>query len=180
MIRILGFLPIGWEDAEPPARQFVARFGDIREIRPLRGERAEVTLKNGTTWRLDGGSNDIGAAIHVEDPIHGDVDLPWKEIERIVLEPVRMRTGQAAARPDRAPARARRLYGEVATDAGTFTGFIQWDSQECLTTDRLDGDTDEGRLSLRWAGSGRSRSGRAGPGSRRTMAGRSICPARTT
>jgi hypothetical protein len=36
----------------------------------------------------------------------------------------------------------------VATEEGDFVGYIQWDSQECLSTDRLDGDEDDRRVSV--------------------------------
>jgi hypothetical protein len=41
-----------------------------------------------------------------------------------------------------------RLHGTVTTRTGDFVGFIQWDSQESLSTDRLDGDVDGERVSL--------------------------------
>jgi hypothetical protein len=40
------------------------------------------------------------------------------------------------------------LHGAVETDAGTFTGFIQWDLQECLSTDKLDGESADGDMSI--------------------------------
>lgn len=137
-ISILG-LKIGyaWDNADAE-RQFVARFGDIREIVPGGGEKVDVTMKSGTTYRLDGGSNDIGADIHVQDPDVGEVDVAWKRIERIVFE-----AAPAGAHPD-----ASRLRGDVETEDGTFKGFVQWDSQECLSTDKLDGESEDGKLSL--------------------------------
>lgn len=138
-IRFLGFIPIGyWEEGEK-GRRFTARFGDIKEIQPQSGDLVEVTMKNGTRYRLDGGSDDIGATIHVDDPKAGIHDLEWNRIERILFEP---------APADAAQAKASRLFGEVVTDSGTFKGFILWDSQECLGTDRLDGDAKNERISL--------------------------------
>lgn len=138
-IRILGFIPIGFWEENETGRQFVARFGDIKEIRPRGGDSVEVDMKSGTTYRLSGGSNDIGAEIQVDDPKDGIISLNWRQIKRVMFEPV----------PEREPeAKAFRLFGDVATDDGTFQGFIQWDSQECLSTDRLDGDSEDGRISL--------------------------------
>lgn len=137
-ISILG-LRIGytWDNVDSE-RQFVARFGDIREIVPGGGEKVDVVMKSGTTYRLDGGSNDIGADIHVQDPDVGEVDVAWKRIERIVF----------AAAPAGAHPEASRLHGEVETEEGTFRGFVQWDSQECLSTDKLDGESEDGKLSI--------------------------------
>ncbi|MDP5172748.1 MAG: hypothetical protein NWR72_21095, partial [Bacteroidia bacterium] len=42
----------------------------------------------------------------------------------------------------------RPLYGVVFTPQGAFEGFIQWDDQERLTTDLLDGKGHQGTLSL--------------------------------
>lgn len=138
-VMFLGFLPLGYFEKDDQGRRFAARFGDIKEIRPLADGGVELAMKSGTKYRLDGASNDIGAVVHVDDPASGSVELHWGEIDRIVLEPA----------PASAPQpKARRLFGEVATEGGTFKGFIQWDSEECLSTDRLDGDSDVGRVSL--------------------------------
>jgi hypothetical protein len=95
-------------------------------------------MKSGSKYRLDGGF-DIGATLHLDDPVSGGIDLNWKSLERIVFEPA----------PARAPEpKAARLFGKVTTEAGAFTGFIQWDGEECLATDRLDGDSAGERLSL--------------------------------
>jgi hypothetical protein len=36
----------------------------------------------------------------------------------------------------------------VRTDSGEFSGFVQWDSQECLDVDEIDGDNEDGSLSI--------------------------------
>ena len=137
-IKILGMhISYDW-DEDWFGRQFIARFGDIREIRPRSGDHADVEMKNGTTCRLDGGSNDIGAKIRIEDPEDGSVNIAWNRIKRI--------TFQAAPAGRRPP--ETRLYGELTTDDGVFRGAIQWDSQECVATDKLDGESEDGDLSL--------------------------------
>jgi hypothetical protein len=139
-IKFVGFLPIGISDEGTGGRGFSARFGDIGEIRPLEGDQAEIVMKSGTKYRLDGGSSDIGAIVHLDDSSAQGLDIEWRSIERVLFEPA----------PAKAPApRAARLYGDVTTGAGKFTGFVQWDGQERLATDLLDGDTDEAkRVSL--------------------------------
>jgi hypothetical protein len=137
-VKVLGFrISYDWNEKDT-GRQFIARFGDIQEIRPAGDEKADVVMKNGTKYRLDDGSNDIGATIQVQDSEVGTVDIDWDRIERITFAPA-----PAALRPE-----VRRLFGEVSTDDGVFRGFVQWDSQECLFTDKLDGYSDDGKLSL--------------------------------
>jgi len=136
-VHVLGF-HIGYDWDEGCCRQFVARFGDIAEIRPEGGEKVDVRMKTGTTYHLDDGSNDIGAELQIEDPELGAVNIEWKRIERITF----------AAAPGSARPEDTRLYGEVATEDGVFRGFVQWDSQECLGTDKLDGYSEDGKLSL--------------------------------
>jgi len=82
-IKVFGLrISYDW-DEEATGRQFEARFGDIQEIRPTGGEKVDVKMKSGTVYRLDDGSNDIGATIGVQDPDVGDVEIEWKRIERI-------------------------------------------------------------------------------------------------
>jgi hypothetical protein len=137
-IKIFG-ITVGyrWDDVTS-SRMFIARFGDIQEIEVVRGEKIEVTMKGGEIFAMEGGSNDIGATVTVLDDSLGTVKLEWDRIERIVFK----RTPSSVKPP------AYRLYGTVETEEGTFEGHIQWDVQECLSTDELDGETDDGDLSI--------------------------------
>jgi hypothetical protein len=116
----------------------VLRYGDIKEIEPSRNDRARVTLKNGTVLELDGGSNDMGASVTVTDDSLGEVKLRWREIDRIVFK-----AAPAGAEPP-----ATRLYGKVKTRDQTFEGYVQWDLQEGLSTDELDGESEDGDMSI--------------------------------
>lgn len=120
-------------------RQFVTRFGDIRSIEPRSGDRAIVLLKSGTEIEVDGGSNDIGTDVIVWDPSLGETQLDWDRIDRIEFLPV----------PAGFDAEEVRLHGTVRTRDGEFTGFVQWDQQECVGSDKLDGEGDDGDVSLR-------------------------------
>ena len=42
------------------------------------------------------------------------------------------------------------MHGTLRTPQGDFTGFIRWNRTECLGTDKLDGNTPDGRLGLRF------------------------------
>ncbi len=135
-VRVLGFsFGYTWDD---DSRQFVARFGDIQEIVPLRGDKVRLTMKDGTKITVDGGSNDIGAEVSVHDDAVGDVRIDWDRIDRITFRPT-----PASERPG-----VRRLYGVVTTRDGSFEGYVQWDSEECRSTDKLDGDSEDGDVSI--------------------------------
>ena len=147
---------IGWGDG---TRVFIARFGDIRSIKVTGSDSADVVMKSGAEIAVEGYANDVGATIHVSDPSLGEIDIEWKKIDTIVF----------AATPASVRPQATRLAGKVATRSGSFDGFIQWDSQECLSTDRLDGDSDDGRVSIEM-GTLRSIERRSSRSSRVTLA----------
>ena len=135
-VRVLGIsFGYAWDDDE---RQLVTRFGDIREIEPLRGERVQLTMKDGTTIEIDGGSNDIGAEVFVHDDAVGDLGIEWGRIERIAFA--------ATPKSERPP--ARRLYGTATTRAGSFEGHVQWDKDECRSTDKLNGESADGDVAI--------------------------------
>ncbi|MCZ6457274.1 MAG: hypothetical protein O6650_08510 [Actinobacteria bacterium] len=123
----------------PSARQFISRFGDIASIEPRRRGSTNVVMRNGSEYEVSGGSSDVSDAIRVADAALGEIDLRWDRIERIDF--------MAAPRgEDRG---VLRLYGTVETREGDFEGFIQWDQDETLGTDRLDGDTEDGDVAIR-------------------------------
>jgi hypothetical protein len=137
-IKVLGIdVDVNW-DGEYVGRQFVVRFGDIASIEPVGGEAVDVHMKGGVVERVKGGSNDIGIDITVNDESLGEVKVPWDRIERVTFR----------ATPSNVEVPARRLAGDVTTEAGEFAGFIQWDSDECLSTDKLDGETEDGKMSI--------------------------------
>ena len=137
-IEIFGFT-IGWEwNDDDVSRQFVARFGDIERLEPRGGRSARVTMKSGTVYDVSGVANDVGATIRVRDDVIGEIELDWDAVERVEFAPA----------PKDATPPATRIYGVVETDDGVFEGYIQWDSQECLSTDLLDGETRDGDVSI--------------------------------
>ena len=102
-------------------------------------DRADLVMKNGKVVRVDGGSNDVGGEITVFDDSLGAVELSWRKIERITFK----ETPRSIVPP------GYRLYGKLATEDGEiFEGFIQWDVQECLSIDKLDGEARDGDLSI--------------------------------
>ena len=119
-------------------RQFVARFGDIERIEPLGSGEAIVYMKNGSEYDVSGGADDVTNRVHVIDASLGEIDIRWNRIELIEF----FEAPRGATPP------AWRLYGTVETYEQDYVGFIQWDKEECLSTDELDGDTDDGDVSI--------------------------------
>ncbi|MFN7943179.1 MAG: hypothetical protein U0X73_16435 [Thermoanaerobaculia bacterium] len=132
-IRISG----DWSD-DWAQRQFIARFGDLSEIRPQRHSEADLVMRNGETIHVEGGSNDLEDDVTVWDEKLGKLDVAWSKIRSIKF---------TSAPASLTPAE-RRLYGKVKTTSGEFEGFVQWDSEECLSTDKLDGETEDGDISI--------------------------------
>lgn len=135
--RILG-IPVGvnWKHIE--GRQLIVRFGDLKSLSPRGSSAAFLVLKNGEEVEAGDGSNDIGARITVWDASLGEVQLEWKKIRRIDFK-------QAPPGLTGFPAR---LFGTVRTTSETLKGFIQWDKEECLATDLLEGEGQDGKLKI--------------------------------
>ncbi len=126
-----------WDDRRH-GRSTTVRFGDIQEIEVLGGDRARLYLKSGSELEVDGGSNDLGADITIWDESLGRVSVDWDRVETIRFLPT----------PQNLDVGAYRLKGRVETRAGVFNGYVQWDLEECLSHDELDGDTRDGDLSI--------------------------------
>ncbi len=138
-VEVFGIEIAGLEHQIDLGRPFMARFGDIARI-DARGSDLRVTLKSGTVFHLDRfAADDLADGVRVWDGSRGIVDIgEWRirTIEFLAGSPV-----GAAPYP---------LYGTVRTRQGDFTGFVQWDREECLGADELDGHTADGELSLRF------------------------------
>ena len=137
-IKVFG-IPVGvrWENGSS-TRAFKVRFGDIKLIEPTSGDGAIVTMRDGVEVEVDGGSNDVGATITVWDGSLGEAEIDWDDIREI----------EFMKAPRDLDTDAFRLYGTVETSDGTFSGFIQWDQDEGLSTDKLDGDTRDAEVSI--------------------------------
>jgi hypothetical protein len=121
-----------------PRRIFVARFGDIAKLEVVGGNEAVVTMRSGTSYRVSGYANDVGATLAVTDAERAEVEIAWGRVDVVELSPA----------PTDAVFPGHRLSGTVDAGARQFTGFIQWDEDEGLSTDRLDGDAEDGRVSI--------------------------------
>ena len=116
---------------------FACMFGEIAQLRILRGDRAELTFKNGSTIIVDdSNTNDMGTSIQMIDYELGKIKFDWDDISL-----VNFFAAPALAEPPYGSA----LYGTVKTERRKkFTGYIQWDMDERSGEDILDGDTKYG------------------------------------
>ena len=136
-IRIMG-IRIGSSSWHSSGRSLVARYGDIEKIEVGRGDEATLFMKSGETLEIDGGSNDVGSRIYIWDNEIGEVKLDWDRIDTIEFLPT----------PANIDVHVTRLHGVVKTDVGDFEGYVQWDKEECLSTDELDGESEDGDVSI--------------------------------
>ena len=126
------------DDFRGSSRTSGIRFGHVASLEPAGSETAILFMKNGDEIEFRGGSTDIGSDVReilVEDPERGEIELRWRDIERVDFmqapRDVESRYGE-------------RLFGTLTTRRGdVFEGFICWDVDEVLTEDILDG-TDRG------------------------------------
>lgn len=120
--------------------QFSCQFGDLKAVIPQGSKWVTVEMRNGTKIELDGsGYNDVGLDIRVIDKELGEVEVYWNRIARVEFINTPNRLANTFGKP---------LYGTVEAFGEKFTGFIQWDHDERISTDKLDGDSDDGDLSI--------------------------------
>jgi hypothetical protein len=123
--------------------QFACQFGEIKSITPSGRKYVDLEMQNGDKVSLKGeGYNDVGEEIRIMDPEMGDLDMDWGRIRKIEF----MKTPKTLSNRFGTP-----LYGKVEAFGETFTGYIQWDHDERLSTDKLDGDADDGNISLEFS-----------------------------
>ncbi|MEQ8519580.1 MAG: hypothetical protein RLN79_00850 [Cytophagales bacterium] len=119
--------------------QFVCRFGDIKALEPVGRSEVSLIMKDDSRFNVSGGSNDIGTSILVMDQELGQVKIRWDRVNRIDFESGPSNLKSKIGEP---------LYGKVKTLRGEFEGFIQWDHEECLSIDKLDGNNNNERFSI--------------------------------
>jgi len=135
-IEIFG-IEFGGNRSNEFSRLFMARFGDVARVEAQVAD-VQVTLKSGTVFTLDRfAAGDIDDGVRVWDNRRGVVNLDARWIRTVEFLPT----------PPLVDASGR-LHGVVRTRQGDFTGFIQWNQQDGVSTDTLDGRTGDGELSL--------------------------------
>jgi len=120
--------------------QFACQFGEIKKINLISWQKAQLEMKDGTRVTVSNNNdyfNDMNSQITIYDAQKGKSELGWIEIDNIEF----IQTPQVFKSNIGEP-----LYGTVYTAQGQFTGFIQWDKDERVTKDELDGYTEKGKF----------------------------------
>ena len=119
--------------------EFQAAFGDISKIEISRRSEVELTMRNGEEIFVENGSNDFGAEITVMDDELGKMKFKWSRVETVEFmntpKSLNSKLGDV-------------IYGTVEYYGGELTGVIQWDHDERLSTDVLDGETRDSDMSI--------------------------------
>jgi hypothetical protein len=127
-----------WENST--IHQFTCQFGNMKEMVILNDEDVLIRLKNGGEIRVEDDGNDIGEKVQVMDPELGMINVDWDNIDRIEFMATPSKLNQVFGMP---------LYGTVEGARNEkYTGLIVWDNDERLTTDKLDGDSEDGDVSI--------------------------------
>jgi len=145
-----------WEDKRSSLRhEFNCEFGDIRSVEVLGENKVKLRLKNGVLLKVGGsGYNDIGTTINIIDEDLGEVKLRWNKIKRITFSSLRDRQGPTFGKP---------IYGKVNTyRKGSFTGYVQWDRDERVHQDLLDGKSRDGEVAIAFGKISKIEKGRNG------------------
>jgi len=121
------------------ARKFQCRFGDIKSITITGRESINLELKSEKFINLRGGSNDINTRISILDIELGLLNLNWNKIDVITFLRPTQKTADSFGQG---------IYGKLTTTQGVFTGFVQWDHDERLLDDKLDGKSSDGDLKI--------------------------------
>ena len=120
--------------------QFSIQFGDIQQIERKNSSKIYVTTRDGERLKLGGsGYNDVGAKIRVYDAEIGKIELDWSDIEMVQFKETPKGLKSAIGEP---------LYGKVEAWTGNYEGYIIWDKDERVTTDKLDGETRDADMSI--------------------------------
>ncbi len=131
---------VNWSYRSDFKHQFGCQFGEIKSLEVIRGDEVLVTMQNGVEIEVDGsGYNDIGSDVKILDDELGEMSIDWDRIEKVEFMDTPRNLDSKFGDP---------LYGTVYREQGEFTGYVQWDHDERVTTDKLDGDSDDGDVSI--------------------------------
>jgi hypothetical protein len=120
-------------------RKFQCRFGDIKSITITGRTSVSLELRSEKYINLNGGSNDVNTRISVLDNELGLLQLNWNKIDIIKFFRPTQKTSDSFGQG---------IYGKLTTTQGIFTGFVQWDHDERLLDDKLDGKSSDGDLKI--------------------------------
>ncbi len=127
-------------DGDEFTHQFSCQFGEIKSLKPIGRNLVTVEMQNGIRIDVNGsGYNDIGEEIKIIDQEIGELQIDWRDIDRIEFKSTPAKLAQKFGQP---------MYGTVEAYSKSFTGYVQWDHDERLSTDKLDGDSEDGKVAL--------------------------------
>ena len=123
-----------WEDRYGSVHEFVCEFGNIFYIEYIESRRILLRLKNGAVIKVGGsGYNDVRASVRMYDNEIGKIKIDGRRIWKVEFTNTPDRLEMKSGNP---------IYGSVITTQGdSIVGFIQWDHDERLDTEVLDGDS---------------------------------------
>ncbi|MBU0518361.1 hypothetical protein KKA00_04990 [bacterium] len=124
----------GWIASE---HLFICQFGEIKSIKNRRNGRATLTMKNDSEVDVTSGG-DIDVKIRMIDENLGTLNIDWDNIRTIDFKDT----------PKDAKSDGYRLRGKVITYEKEFDGFVMWDAEECISSDVLDGESDNGDMEI--------------------------------
>ena len=123
--------------------QFSVQFGDIQQIKRKNSSKVYVKMRDGETIKLNGTNyNDVGSKIRVYDPEIGKIELDWSDVEIVDFKPTPKGFKSTIGEP---------LYGKVKSWTGDYEGYIIWDKDERVGSDKLDGETRDADMSIEFA-----------------------------
>ncbi len=131
-----------WDDYRSNSvHEFSCQFGNIRKLEYIDDRKVMLTLKNGHQIKVGGsGYNDIRASVTILDAELGKIKISGSNVRSVEFmetpRKLNVKFGDA-------------LYGTVHTYEGdSVQGFLQYDKDERLTTDFLDGDSGSETLKI--------------------------------
>lgn len=129
-----------WEDRKYSRHEFATQFGNIASLQPKGKSWVRLTLKNGQEIDLNGTNyNDVGNKIIIYDNELGEVKLSWEKIKRVEF---------TDTPKDFEPHGGGPIFGTIETFKGSYTGYVQWDHEERVGNDALDGIGPDGDVSI--------------------------------
>ena len=127
------FLRRSFSDDKLSTHQFVVHFGDIKQIQSRGRHYVDVVLKNNETYEVSG--SDVGETLYIIDETDNEqIKIKWKKVDYVEF----METPKSLKRSF-----GDALYGILETENGTYKGLIQWDYEESLLNEELNGDEDD-------------------------------------
>jgi len=120
---------------------FDTRFGNIRSIELSEDGSVYVELKEEKFIQVKNYKRDVGKTISINDINLGQVKIEWRRVWKVDFMAVPNDIDFIPGKP---------IYGTVNCTHGIFTGFIFWDRDENILSDKLDGEYEGSEISVKF------------------------------